>query len=91
MTNEMSLFGEVLTAILDDRGLTVDELGERANLETGELREKLTGDRMDELLDACLIPAVERALHLSKEEAVRLRHAYFAEARLTDDQVRRLA
>ena len=87
----MNVFGETLAAILEDRGLSVEELEERANLDTGELREKLTGDRMDEVLDARLILAVMRALAVSKEEAVRLRFAYSAEERLTDEQVRRLA
>lgn len=77
-------FGETLAEILKDRGLTLDELAERADLDADELREAATDTDPYRMLSPRMIPAVAGALDLSEEEANRLRWPYYmSDARST--------
>ena len=86
----MNVFGETLQDLLEDRGLTLEELEQRANLDTGRLREESMGDWMDELIDLRLMPAVDRALDISEEEGIRLHFAYYSEERMPDHVVKQV-
>lgn len=73
----MNAFGESLTAVLEDRGLSVAELEDRAPRAGETLREDMTADDEERFTRPGVIPELGRALDLSEEEADRLRAAYY--------------
>jgi hypothetical protein len=73
----VNVFGEVLTPILEDRGLSLAELEERAPRAAETLREDMTVDDGDRLTRPGVIPDLVRALDLSEEEQDRLLWAYY--------------